>query len=91
MATPPQPVRSAADRERNRETPRKRLLADKAARWIVSAGGIGIIASILGAEIWGIISDHYGLGRAILLAPSGYLIASFLWAYLAFWQRRYGP
>jgi MFS family permease len=51
----------------------------------------GIIASILAAEVWGIISDHYGLRWAILLAPSGYLIAAFLWAYLAFWQRRYGP
>jgi MFS family permease len=49
----------------------------------------GIIASILAAEVWGIISDHYGLRWAILLAPSGYLIAA--WAYLAFWQRRYGP
>jgi len=51
----------------------------------------GIIASILAAEIWGIISDHYGLRWAILLAPTGYLIAGFLWAFLAFWQRRFGP
>jgi MFS family permease len=51
----------------------------------------GIIASILAAEAWGIISDHYGLRWAILLAPSGYLTAAFLWAYLAFWQRSYGP
>src|SRR5262245_31562725 len=29
-------------------TPRRRLLADRAARWVVSAGGIAIIASILG-------------------------------------------
>jgi MFS family permease len=51
----------------------------------------GIIASILGAEAWGVISDHYGLRWAILLAPSGYMVAAFLWAYLAVWQRRYGP
>ncbi len=51
----------------------------------------GIIASILAAEVWGIISDHYGLRWAILLAPAGYLAAGFLWAYLAYWQRRYGP
>ncbi len=53
MATPPhQPVRSAAERERNRATPKKRLLADRAARWIVSGGGIGIIASILAILIF---------------------------------------
>ncbi|HEY0557491.1 MAG TPA: ABC transporter permease subunit [Thermoanaerobaculia bacterium] len=34
------------------ETSRKRLFADGAARWIVSAGGIGIIASILGILIF---------------------------------------
>ena len=39
-------------------TPRRRLLADRAARWIVSAGGIAIIISILGilifilVEVW---------------------------------------
>jgi MFS family permease len=51
----------------------------------------GIIASILAAEVWGIISDHYGLGWAILLAPTGYLIAGLLWGFLAFWQRKFGP
>lgn len=45
-------------RQRQNETPRRRLLADRAARWIVSAGGIAIIVSILGilvfilAEVW---------------------------------------
>ncbi|HEX6904762.1 MAG TPA: ABC transporter permease subunit [Thermoanaerobaculia bacterium] len=34
------------------ETPRKRLLLDKAARWTVSAGGIAIIASILGILLY---------------------------------------
>jgi len=29
-------------------TPRRRLLADRAARWIVSAGGLAVIASVLG-------------------------------------------
>ncbi|HEX4961458.1 MAG TPA: ABC transporter permease subunit [Thermoanaerobaculia bacterium] len=39
-------------RNRSRETPRGRLLADRAARWVVSAGGIAIIASILGILIF---------------------------------------
>jgi phosphate transport system permease protein len=40
------------------ETPRRRLIADRAARWIVSAGGLFIIVSILGIlafiliEVW---------------------------------------
>ncbi len=34
------------------ETSRKRLIADRAARWVVSAGGIGIIACILGILIF---------------------------------------
>ncbi len=33
-------------------TSRKRLIADRAARWVVSAGGIGVIASILGILIF---------------------------------------
>lgn len=40
------------------QTPRKRLIADRAARWVVSVGGLAIIVSILGilvfilAEVW---------------------------------------
>src|SRR3954453_15618043 len=34
------------------ETSRRRLVADRTARWLVSAGGIGIIASILGILIF---------------------------------------
>src|SRR5262245_31278942 len=37
---------------RNGQTPKRRLLADRAARWIVSAGGIAIIASVLGILIF---------------------------------------
>jgi phosphate transport system permease protein len=37
---------------RPHQTPRRRLIADRAARWIVSAGGIAIIASILGILIF---------------------------------------
>jgi phosphate transport system permease protein len=36
----------------NRETPRRRLFADRAARWLVSAGGLAIIFSILGILIF---------------------------------------
>jgi len=38
--------------DRSRQTPRRRLIADRAARWIVSAGGVGIIASILGILVF---------------------------------------
>ncbi|HKI05581.1 MAG TPA: ABC transporter permease subunit [Thermoanaerobaculia bacterium] len=37
---------------RNRQTPRRRLIVDRAARWVVSAGGIAIIVSILGILIF---------------------------------------
>src|SRR6185295_4435250 len=37
---------------RNGQTPKRRLVADRAARWIVSAGGIAIIASVLGILIF---------------------------------------
>jgi predicted MFS family arabinose efflux permease len=48
----------------------------------------GLIASVVVAEVWGIISDRYGLGHAILLAPTGYLLGGLLWLALAFWQRQ---
>lgn len=79
MPTPSsQPVRSAADRARNRETPKKRLLADRAARWIVSAGGIGIIASILGILIFIVVEvaplafrARVDAGRKVTVASVG--------------------
>ncbi|HWM92847.1 MAG TPA: ABC transporter permease subunit [Thermoanaerobaculia bacterium] len=45
-------------RSQDLQTPRKRLIADRVARWLVSAGGLAIIVSILGilvfilAEVW---------------------------------------
>jgi phosphate transport system permease protein len=47
----------------NSETPRARLMADHMARWIVSAGGIAIIVSILGilvfilVEVWPLTAE----------------------------------
>ena len=38
----------AARKLRSAETPRRRLLADRVARWVVSAGGLAIIVSVLG-------------------------------------------
>ncbi|HEX2225348.1 MAG TPA: ABC transporter permease subunit [Thermoanaerobaculia bacterium] len=38
----------AARKLRSAETPRRRLVADRAARWVVSAGGLAIIVSVLG-------------------------------------------
>src|SRR5258706_14001372 len=55
-AAGPKSVESAGGRlrlrNRSRETPRRRLVADRLARWLVSAGGIAIIASILGILIF---------------------------------------
>jgi phosphate transport system permease protein len=61
MATPAptfEPRPAAPDRSGGAGTPRRRLVADRAARWVVSAGGIAIILSILGIlvfiliEVW---------------------------------------
>ncbi|MBW8879091.1 MAG: ABC transporter permease subunit [Acidobacteria bacterium] len=57
MANPEERVADSPEarlrlRNRSRETPRRRLVADRAARWVVSAGGIAIIASILGILIF---------------------------------------
>jgi phosphate transport system permease protein len=49
-AEAPAPASGCA-RERARTVPR-RLWADRAARWIVAAGGIGIIASVLGILVF---------------------------------------
>jgi len=57
-----------------RETSRRRLIADRAARWIVSAGGIAIIVSILGilafilVEVWPLaMGAHVRFARQVQL------------------------
>lgn len=66
------------------QTPRRRLIADRAARWIVSAGGLAIIVSILGilvfilAEVWPLLSKaRVRAGREIPLPgpPAGALVS----------------
>ena len=61
MADPGPPKTDSPSRlltQRSRVTPKRRLIADRLARWVVSAGGLAIIASILGilvfivAEVW---------------------------------------
>jgi len=53
---------ATAHRSRNGQTPRRRLVADRAARWVVSAGGLAIIVSILGilvfilVEVWPLLT-----------------------------------
>jgi MFS transporter, Spinster family, sphingosine-1-phosphate transporter len=56
----------------------------------ISAGSFSAIIStgvsgIVGPELIGILSDHFGLQRAILVAPTAYFIAGLLWAALAIW------
>ncbi len=71
-------------RNRTRETPRKRLVADRMARWIVSAGGIAIIVSILGIlvfiliEVWPMMAEtRVSVDRTLSLPgpPAGALLA----------------
>src|SRR5437868_2616818 len=58
-----QPTETRAAQKQNpprpsQETPRRRLIADRIARWVVSAGGLAVVVAILGilvfiaAEIW---------------------------------------
>jgi len=53
---PPDPVNKSL------RTPRRRLILDRAARWVVSAGGLAIIVAILGilffilAEVWPLLA-----------------------------------
>lgn len=61
----------------HRETPKRRLLADRLARWVVSAGGLAIIFSILGIlvfiviEVWPLTaSPRVSPGRQTAL-PGG--------------------
>jgi phosphate transport system permease protein len=65
---PPQPSPSRQP-ERFLVTPKRRLLADRAARWIVSAGGVAIIASILGILFF-ILVEVRPLLRGARVAPS---------------------
>jgi phosphate transport system permease protein len=68
---------SVSPRSRTGETPRRRLIADRAARWIVSAGGIAIIVSILGilvfilAEVWPLLSRAQVSVEKTLPLPGG--------------------
>jgi phosphate transport system permease protein len=64
-------------RTRTGETPRRRLVADRAARWVVSAGGIAIIVSILGilvfilGEVWPLLTSAQVSVERTLPLPGG--------------------
>jgi phosphate transport system permease protein len=60
---------SAASASRGR-TPRRRLLADRAARWVVTAGGLAIIVSILGILVF-ILAEVWPLTRPAEVARAG--------------------
>ena len=64
--------------KRNGQTPKRRLIADRAARWIVSAGGLLIIASILGILVFILIevlpltyAAEVTPGRRVVLPGAG--------------------
>jgi phosphate transport system permease protein len=62
-------------RNRNGQTPKRRLIADRVARWIVSAGGLAIIVSILGilvfilVEVWPLMTPAKVTVRRQLALP----------------------
>jgi phosphate transport system permease protein len=59
---PPDSSAGSSLRSRSLRTPRRRLVLDRVARWVVSAGGLAIIVAILGilifilAEVWPLLS-----------------------------------
>jgi phosphate transport system permease protein len=62
---------------RREETPRRRLVVDRAARWVVSAGGLAVVVAILGilvfiaAEIWPLLTRPEVTTRRNLEVPAG--------------------
>lgn len=48
----------------------------------------GIVAGVIASELIGLLSDRYGLARAVYFAPAAYLLAAVGWGILALWQRR---
>jgi phosphate transport system permease protein len=68
MPNTPATVASAAARLRDATTPRRRLLADRIATWVVSAGGLAIILSILGILVF-ILAEVWPLTRAAEVRP----------------------
>ena len=74
----------SSPRNRTGETPRRRLVADRVARWVVSAGGIAIIVSILGilvfilVEVWPLMAEtRVSVDKTLSLPgpPAGALLA----------------
>ena len=49
---PSAPAGDGSLRSRSLRTPRRRLVLDRAARWVVSAGGLAIIVAILGILVF---------------------------------------
>lgn len=66
---PAGPVESRLRLSRSNKTPKRRLIADRAARWIVSAGGLLIIASILGILVF-ILVEVMPLTYAAKVTPA---------------------
>ncbi len=67
LGAPPAARAAAAARSRPRTAPR-RLLADRLARWAIAAGGIAIIAGILGILVF-ILVEVVPLARAAAVVP----------------------
>ncbi len=61
------PSRAAA---RRGETPRRRLVRDRLARWVVTAGGVAIIVSILGILVF-ILVEVWPLTRPAAVERAG--------------------
>ncbi len=67
IAAPPA-ARAAAEAQRRPRTAPRRLVADRLARWAIAAGGIAIIASIVGILVF-ILLEVWPLARAAAVEP----------------------
>ena len=71
MASDPKTVRGPAFAT---ETSRRRLLADRAARWVVSAGGLTIVLSVLGILVFILVEVAPLMGRARVERSSSFAL-----------------
>src|SRR5262249_56486565 len=78
------PDRKIPQASRREETPRRRLVAARAARWVVSAGGLAVVVAILGilvfiaAEIAPLLTRPTVTARRDLPVPGGARIGAVL-------------
>jgi phosphate transport system permease protein len=77
MAASAQKTQPGSSPRPRQETPRRRLVFDRVARWVVSAGGLAVVVAILGilvfiaAEIWPLLTRPEVTARKEIPVPTG--------------------